>query len=295
MPAASDTHRDARCQMPEYATSQLCVPRRVDQLARPLNAWSLGLFPFPWHPLVHQPSRATLAPLLLFSFLNDDRTDRTDRLTHARLLERQPSAHSWRDTADPALPSTLERPPLCPLNKTPTTRTGFVPSHFSFFSHLFLATVSPLFALCNTPSSLTLKPRSLLLPVFTTTTVRVRHTPSHLARRWTPLTNINMADGSLIMAPGASLLSTALTPVATLHTGGVLDASVTHAMPGSETATLAIASSSASLVPAAKPSMSVLDKGQMIQGIFNGEYCEMRQTMRAATGRSQAGGLSGWQ
>lgn len=139
-----------RCQMPEYATSQLCVPRRVDQLARPLNAWSLGLFPSPWHPLVHQPSRATLAPLLLFSFLNDDRTDRTDRLTHARLLERQPSAHSWRDTADPALPSTLERP-LSPFNKTPTTRTGFVPSHFSFFYHLLLATVSPLFALCNTP------------------------------------------------------------------------------------------------------------------------------------------------
>lgn len=76
------------------------------------------------------------------------------------------------------------------------------------------------------------------------------------------------------MAPGASLVSTALTPIATLHTGGVLDASVTHIMPGSQTASLAVASSTAGAAPAAAPSMSVIDKGRMVQGIFNGE-CEM--------------------
>ena len=95
-----------------------------------------------------------------------------------------------------------------------------------------------------------------------------------------------MAEGSLIMAPGASLPSTALTPFATLHTGGVLDTSVTHIMPGSKTAGSDVASSTASPAPAAAPSMSVLDKGQMVQGIFNGG-CECDNERCA--GRSQSG------
>lgn len=75
------------------------------------------------------------------------------------------------------------------------------------------------------------------------------------------------------MAPGASLASTALNPVATLHTGGVLDASVAHTMPGSQpTVTSVVASSTAGAAPAAKPSMSVIEKGGMMQGIFNGEF-----------------------
>lgn len=78
------------------------------------------------------------------------------------------------------------------------------------------------------------------------------------------------------MAPGASLASTALTPIATLHTAGVLGTSITHAMPGSQptaqVGTPVVASSTAGAAPAAKPSMSVIDKGRMMQGIFNGEF-----------------------
>lgn len=92
-----------------------------------------------------------------------------------------------------------------------------------------------------------------------------------------------MADGTLIMAPGASLPTTALTPVATLHTDGLLSvsatlthASLSHALPGSQPTGEALEVVSASLAPAAKPSHSmnatqIIEKGRMVQGIFSGE------------------------
>lgn len=103
------------------------------------------------------------------------------------------------------------------------------------------------------------------------------------------------------MAPGASLASTILTPLATLHSGGVFDATATHVMPGSKptgqvsvpnvadvasstgslTASLAlVASSSVAPSPSQNASsssneipMEIIEHGRMMQGIFNGE-CE---------------------
>lgn len=116
-----------------------------------------------------------------------------------------------------------------------------------------------------------------------------------------------MADGTLIMAPGASMpgADSAVAPVATLHTGGVLSTAATHIMPASHSRptgqigvpAVANASGTASLAPAASTSMNatqLIGKGQMVQGIMNGEYewlsvtgdCPRKRPAAAAPRRS---------